>query len=182
MERANREGVVIRSLSRHDYNKPELFQAYINGLISDVDAMVSFATKKTIEEEKAWLKNAISLVESSKAAIFIAETEDLIVGEAAIGLCSDRRKHVAELGISVIKDYRKRGIGTCLMQKILSCAGEKLVPAPKAARLSVFGANSIAIAFYERYGFRVVASIPGQFEFKGELIDEVIMLKELRRR
>ena len=168
---------IIRSLSQGDLKRPEIFLAYINSLIFDQEAMISFSEEKTIEEESAWLVNMLSQVNSSRARIFIAETDGLIVGEAAVCLCPERRQHVAELGVSLIRGYRGYGLGKYLLQKVIDIAKDELVPCPKMIRVSVFSSNDVAISFYQKCGFRAVASIPGQFEFGGRSIDEIVMLK-----
>lgn len=170
---------IIRSLSQDDLKKPEIFLAYINSLVFDQKAMISFSEEKTIEEEMVWLVNMLSLVSLSKARIFIAETDGLIAGEVAICSCPERRQRVAELGISILEGYRGYGLGKYLLQKIVDIAKDELVPRPKMIRISVFSSNDIAISFYQKCGFRAVASIPGQFEFGGRSIDEIVMLKSI---
>ena len=68
------------------------------------------------------------------------------------------------------------GLGSYLMKKILNLAKKELRPKPKIIRLSVFPTNKVAIKLYKKYGFRKVATIPDQLQYKDRLISEVIML------
>jgi ribosomal protein S18 acetylase RimI-like enzyme len=62
------------------------------------------------------------------------------------------------------------------MEEIIKLAKKELRPGLKIIRLSVYSNNKIAIALYKKYGFKEVAKIPKQIQYKGKLIDEIIML------
>ncbi|PIV12707.1 MAG: GNAT family N-acetyltransferase, partial [Candidatus Nealsonbacteria bacterium CG03_land_8_20_14_0_80_36_12] len=47
---------------------------------------------------------------------------------------------------------------------------------PKIIRLSVFPTNKAAIGLYKKLGFKKVAKISKQIQYKGKLVDEIIML------
>lgn len=167
---------IIRNFCEDDLCRPEKFFAYINNLIDDSNAMIPLRVKKTLEQEKGWLMDMLSIVKLSRMAILVAEFDDLIVGGAEVSLCPGRKEHIAEFSISIIKDYRGCGLGSYLLSRIISMA-EKLKPKPMIIRLSVFSGNKHAIALYQKYGFKIIACIPNQFEFDGQLVDEIIMLK-----
>ena len=63
------------------------------------------------------------------------------------------------------------------MTEILKEAEKELKP--KIIRLSVFPENTIAQNLYKKFGFKKVARVPKQLEYKGKLTDEIIMIKEL---
>jgi len=65
------------------------------------------------------------------------------------------------------------------MKEILKLAKRKLKPKPKIILLSVFSTNNIAINLYKKFGFKKVAKIPKQFQYKGKLVDEIVMMRYL---
>jgi len=171
---------IIRNFCEDDLCRPDKFLAYINNLIDDSSAMIPLRVKKTLEQEKEWLTDMLSIVMLSRMVILVAERDNKIVGGAEISLCPERKEHIAEFSISIIKDYRGCGLGSYLLSKIIGMA-ESLKPKPTTIRLSVFSSNKHAIALYQKHGFRMTARIPNQFEFGGQLIDEIIMLKIMKK-
>ena len=74
----------------------------------------------------------------------------------SVGLHPDthrlRRRHTAMLGISVVPEAQRQGVGSALMQAVCDFAdqwGQLL-----RIELSVFTDNAPAIALYQRFGFR----------------------------
>ncbi len=167
----------IRNFCEDDLRSPEKFLAYINNIADDPSAMISIREKKTLEQEKEWLIDMLSIVKISKMVLLVVEFDDLIVGGAEVSLCPGCQEHVAEFSISIIKDYRGIGLGSYLLPRIIDMAEKSLRPNPKIIRLTVFSSNKHAIALYHKYGFETVACIPNQFEFDGQIVDEIIMLK-----
>lgn len=62
------------------------------------------------------------------------------------------------------------------MRETIKLAKKELKPKPRIIRLSVFANNKPAIGLYRKIGFKKVASVPKQLQYKGRLIDEIIML------
>lgn len=106
----------------------------------------------------------------------VAECGKRVVGLTDINLLRERSDHVGNFGISIAKGYRGIGLGKKMMADIIKLAKKELKPKPKIIRLSVFEDNILAIALYKKMGFKEVARMPKQLQYKGELIDELIML------
>jgi ribosomal protein S18 acetylase RimI-like enzyme len=66
-----------------------------------------------------------------------------------------------------------------MMKEIIKLAKKDLRPKPKTIRLNVFQGNKSALVLYKKLGFRKVARIPKQFQYKGKLEDEIVMLLDL---
>ncbi len=71
------------------------------------------------------------------------------------------------------------GLGKFLTQEVIKLAKKELKPAPKIIKLEVYVNNKPAIGLYKKMGFKIVAKIPKQIQYKGKLIGEYIMLKYL---
>jgi len=169
--------IYIRSLNSEDLNQPEKFKEYINSLIDDPDAVVSFKKRRTLNDEIFWLKNTIKQISEHKNVTLLAEDKNKIIGMGGIALQEERREHVALMGLSIIKGYRGIGLGSYLMEKLVDLAKTELEPQPKIIRISTLSINKKGIEFYKKHGFDIVGIIPDQFEYGSELVDEVIMLK-----
>lgn len=168
--------IKIEKLSWRDLRRIKEFQEYINSLIEE-DAMISLNKKQTLEEEKVWLEGTLQNVKEKKEVFLVAKEKNKVIGSSEVKLRKGREKHIGELGISIRKNYRGKGLGTKLMTEILKEAEKELKP--KIIRLSVFPENTIAQNLYKKFGFKKVARIPKQLEYKGKLTDEIIMIKEL---
>jgi RimJ/RimL family protein N-acetyltransferase len=82
-------------------------------------------------------------------------------------------KHSAVLGISVMPAWRKKQIGTILMQHALAwAAGEGAL---RRIELFVFASNSSAIRLYERFGFVVEGRRRDAIRIGGKFVDDLLM-------
>lgn len=65
------------------------------------------------------------------------------------------------LMIGIEKSYRKKGIGSSLLQQILKvCINRKIT----SIELEVAISNPAAIAFYKRHGFHIIDTIPSFYQ------------------
>jgi ribosomal protein S18 acetylase RimI-like enzyme len=106
----------------------------------------------------------------------LAECDDKVIGTTGIDLHRGREAHVGEFGITIKNGYRGIGLGKHLMKEIIKLAKKELKPKPKIIRLSVFPTNKAAIGLYKKLGFKKVAKIPKQIQYKEKLVDEIIIL------
>ena len=167
--------ITIRKLSKEDLRNAKKFQDFINSFVKE-DAQIIMDEKISLKGEKKWLKEKLGRIKKKKAVFLIAEYNNMIVGTAGIDLYIWRKSHVAELGITIKKDYRGMGLGTCLIKEIIKLAKKELKPKPKIIRLDALSTNKPAISLYKKTGFKIVAKIPKQIQYKGKLINEIIML------
>uniref|UniRef100_A0A7J3ZMV0 N-alpha-acetyltransferase n=1 Tax=Fervidicoccus fontis TaxID=683846 RepID=A0A7J3ZMV0_9CREN len=98
----------------------------------------------------------------------VAEVEDNVVGyimcriETGIGffhLLPVKKGHV--VSIAVLKEYRRRGIGSRLM--VESMDAMKRVYNAKEVYLEVRVSNEPAISLYRKLGFQTIRRIPGYY-------------------
>jgi len=112
-----------------------------------------------------------------KTAVYlIAEDGDRIIGLVNIELGRWRKNHIGTLGISIGRNFRGIGLGKHLMREIIKLAKRELKPRPKIIQLEVFANNKPAINLYKKTGFKQVAKLPKQLQWKGRLIDELVMI------
>jgi RimJ/RimL family protein N-acetyltransferase len=125
-------------------------------------------------EERRYLR---SLRRHSHAAVFVAETNGTIVGRLSVSRdIHPASEHVADVGLMVAPEHRRRGAGTALMEAAERWAREVGV---KKLELHVFPYNEPAIALYERLGYRREGLRRRHFRRGGELVDAILMAKDV---
>lgn len=98
---------------------------------------------------------------SPTSLLLVVEVDDQIIGVANLAtLDKDKQSHVAELGISIIKDYWGYGIGQMVVDELLTFAKKVGL---RVITLEVVVENERAIHLYQKFGF----------EIKGELTDRL---------
>lgn len=175
----NGKEIVIREFCPADSRRARDFQRFINSFVGE-GAMLSVNKKKTLKDEREFLRDTLKAIRGRKKVMLLAEHEERIVGDVNVRLLAGRYSHVAMLGIGIINGYRGMGLGSTLMEQIIELAKNQLKRRPKFLRLSVFKNNLPAIALYRKLGFKAVAEVPGQLRYKGKLVNEIIMLMEVR--
>jgi len=173
----NGKKLKIREMNRSDLKRAKDFLDFINSLVEE-EAMILEKKKKNLREEKEWLKNQLKEIREKKRVAILAEDGNKIVGICDCRLGRGRQSHVGEITIGVRKGYQGIGLGKFLFGEILELAKRKL--RPKFFQLSVFEGNEIAKNLYKKFGFKEVAKIPKQIEYKGKLISEIVMIKEAK--
>lgn len=167
--------IIIRKLTKGDLKNVKKFQDFINSFVEE-EAKILVNQKMSLKEEKKWLDGLLKDIKNKKKVFLIAEHNSRIVGSAGVELGMWRKSHIGEFGITIRQGYREIGLGKYLMGEIIKSAKKELKPRPKIIRLTVYINNKPAIKLYEKHGFKKVAKIPKQIQYKGKLIDEIIML------
>ncbi len=101
---------------------------------------------------------------------------------ACADICSHGAKsrvmHRGELGISVRKDFWRRGIGSALMERLIAFAGQS---GYEQIELTVESKNRRAISLYLRYGFTVYGTRPHGMKYPdGSYDNDYLMVRMLQ--
>jgi len=147
----------------------------INSLVEE-RAYISVQKKPTIAEERAYLKNKISEIEKKKGIELFLDINGKVCGGARVSLIDGGpRKHIGELGISIMKEARGKKLGEKLINKIIEKAVKELKV--KIIILYVVSKNKIARNLYKKVGFRQISTIKKGYNHYGEFLDNIIMIK-----
>lgn len=125
----------------------------------------------TLQEQ---IKFIGSFCQLDNAIYLIAMDDEKIVG--SLNFNAGRRKrieHAGEFGISVLKDYWGKGIGTMLMNYMIDWA--KSTKKIRKLNLRVRTDNHNAIALYKKFGFEIEGCISREFQIDNQFYDTYFM-------
>lgn len=132
--------------------------------------------KMTKKEEIKRITNQLRMIEDKESIILVVEIRRKVMGCADVTKEKNpSKKHTANLGISLKKEIRGKGIGKRLLKTVLKEA--KKVLKVKIIKLSVMAPNKIAQNLYKKLGFKEIGRIKKGLRFYQKYVDEVIMTK-----
>ncbi len=107
----------------------------------------------------------------------VACAGDEVVGSLTLHTFPDRprRKHVADLGMSVRDDWQGKGVGTALMQAAMDVADKWLNIL--RIELQVYTDNEPAIRLYKKFGFMVEGTLVRHAFRDGRYVDSYFMAR-----
>lgn len=148
---------------------------FINSLV-DEGAEIAVTQRVTREQEAEWLGRTLASLENDKEFRLVAEIDGKVIANSEITKYSGTSSHICGLGIAIQNGYRDIGIGTRMMECLIS-QGKKW--GLKLIELSVFGTNDRAIHVYRKLGFKQVGIKPNYIFKEGKYIDQVDMMLEI---
>lgn len=107
------------------------------------------------------------------AAVLVAEVDGMIAGR--LSLARDQHpasRHVADLGLMVATRFRRRGVGTALLEAAVAWAAQHGIA---KLELHVFPWNEPAIALYEAFGFEREGLRRGHYRREDGFADAILM-------
>jgi RimJ/RimL family protein N-acetyltransferase len=134
------------------------------------DFLLTTDVWRSASEERRYLRGARR---HPDAAVFVAEDDGRIVARLSVSRdIHPASPHVADLGLMVAADHRRRGIGRALLARAVEWAREAGV---RKLELHVFPWNEPAIGLYEAFGFEREGLRRGHYVREGELVDAILM-------
>lgn len=149
--------------------------AFINALVEE-GADIIMNEPVTREQEADWLGRRLAEIEKGSRFMLLAEVDGTVVANSELTQKTGYSKHVGTLGIAILDGFRDVGIGTEMMNTLISRAEAMGL---KMLTLSVFSTNTRAKHVYEKAGFRATGRIPNELYKNGRFIDLFIMVKEI---
>ena len=114
-----------------------------------------------------------------RALMILAETDEEIIATSDVMPlgAKSRTLHRATLGMSVRQDYWRQGIGSAMMERLISHARQSGF---EQIELEVVSANRRAINLYVKYGFQVYGTRPHGMKYPdGSYANDYMMCKML---
>ena len=130
----------------------------------------------TEEQERGILQ---WFIDSERDAMIIAEVDGSVVGNCSFSPVGKkiRVRHRCSIGIALYEKVWGLGIGTYLLQELITKAKEC---GYEQMELNVVSRNERAVKLYEKMGFVKCGSMPNAMKHKdGTYDDDIMMVKQL---
>lgn len=145
----------------------------VTDLVNSVGAESRFVLREratwSLEEERRTFASA----DGSRSVFFVCELAGRIVGLLNLARGAWKKdRHVAEFGMSCLREYRGIGVGSALLDRGVAWARALGV---RKLTLEVFATNDPAIGLYRKAGFAEEARLRDQYIIDGQPVDGVLM-------
>lgn len=151
---------------------------FINELSKERTFIRYQGEQETLESETKYLESRLEAIKNKKAVHLLAFSENKLIAATEIHMMDKTEKHVGIFGISVIKDFRGKGLGKLLVELVLKEA-KKEIPDIKIVTLEVFSTNDIAKGLYKKLGFIEYGMLPNGITRGGKFEDAILMYKNI---
>ncbi len=125
---------------------------------------------RSVGDERRFLRGVQS---HADAAVYVAEDDGRVVGR--LSLARDPHpasRHVADLGLMVAAEHRRRGVGKALLGEAVAWSRSVGI---RKLELHVFPWNEPALKLYESFGFEREGYRKRHYLRGGELVDAILM-------
>jgi RimJ/RimL family protein N-acetyltransferase len=168
-------GVSIRDLRSDDVDR---LLAFMNPLIIEDTYIDMTGRPLTRDEEEHFVAARRAEMAMGDNVMRVAISGDAVLATGELRRFPGRRRHVAELGVSVSARHRDHGLGTAMVEDLIAQAQRLGV---RRLVLRVFSNNDRAQQVYRNCSFVECGRIPGMVRFRGEDVDEVWMTRTVER-
>ena len=167
----NQQTAILRHATVEDAND---YIEFLKDIASETEHIVRYPEEVNIslEQEQTFLQSMETNPDAIQLAVYY---NNQLVGSASFSCLrnSYKLRHRAEVGISIKKDYWNLGIGTQLLQEIISLA---IKHGFEQLELEVSSENTRAISLYQKIGFIECGRIPHGFKLKNNRYADLIMM------
>lgn len=133
---------------------------------------LSSSSEFTITEEEE-TKIIADRVDNELALMLVADAGGQIIGLAHCNSARLGYKHTYDLGITVNKDWRDKGVGTAMLSAMIEWCHNN--PNVRRLELWVFPNNPRAMHVYEKLGFEHEGVRRKSYLKQGEMLDLILM-------
>jgi len=126
-----------------------------------------------VEEER----NFIGGKSGANGVVYICLESFRVIGLLSAGRKSPQQlSHSCDFGVSVLKEYRNKKIGTQLVKLLIEWANENNV---QRVELSIIENNVAAMRLYKRLGFSEEGKKKGAVKIDNQYLDMIEMVKRV---
>ncbi|MCX6732878.1 MAG: GNAT family protein [Candidatus Roizmanbacteria bacterium] len=167
--------ILIRHVRRDDV---ERLLHFMNTISTEQTYIMMQGEQMSLEEESRYIENFMHKVANRLAVKLLVFHGEELIGVGDIVVKEKIEKHIGVFGLIISKEWRQKGLGSFLMNKVIEEA-QKNITGLQIITLGVFSNNPVARKLYEKIGFKEYGLLPKGLQYKGELVDHVYMYKSL---
>ncbi len=176
----NGDQVTLRTPRREDLQElASFFNDLVNEKLTDQDSELHTGFDRTVSlvEESQWLDELLDSVKKGDMVSIVATLDGKIVANGGVtrGKYSETNHH-GELGLTVAKAYRRKGIGRIMIERLIA---ESQNMGVKTLKVEFLSTNQAAKAAYQKAGFLETGKILGKVLRNGKYIDASIMSRHI---
>lgn len=170
----NGKELVLRSATEAD---AEMLINYLKTICGETPFLI-----KEPEEITLTMEREIEIInrnnEAERGAMILGFLDGEYVGNCSINAYGQSRyRHRASIGIALFQKFNGQGIGTAMMEKLISLAREIGF---EQLELEVVAGNERALHLYQKMGFEMYGTFPNNMKYKdGTYADCYFMMKKL---
>jgi len=152
----------------------------LSGVVAVIRSVVDAETDvvaESVADQLAFEETLFRRSPTECRAVFVATVADDVVGW--VHGCRPEPATLsgtAELTLGVLEEYRRHGIGSHLLQRGVAWAASE---GCRKVYQSLPATNEVGIDFLEENGWRVEAVREDHYEIEGDLVDEVMLARDL---
>lgn len=170
------ESIVVRSAQPGDAHA---LIALTQAMMAEGKFMVTASEdfNVTIEQQEAWIQSHAS---DEGKILLVAIAQEQVIGALHFRSGVRRRlAHQGDFGMSVLKEWRERGVGSALVRSLLAWGSAN--PLIEQIRLSVLATNEAAIRLYTAMGFAQEGRLMNQAKLNdGTYTDLILMARSVK--
>ncbi|MBV8976381.1 MAG: GNAT family N-acetyltransferase [Alphaproteobacteria bacterium] len=164
--------MAVRPLTQGDYDA--LRDIRLEALARHPTAFAADPELESAMDRDAWLARLASAVTLG------GFVDDALMGIVVFSRPTSRKlAHTGDLGAMYVRGAAR---GSGLADALVTAAIETAAGSVEQIKLTVNAANTRAIRFYARHGFREIGRIPRSLNIAGIYYDEVLMLRTITPR
>lgn len=147
------------------------------GTIRDVTSEAPYIIASGVAEQMAYEDTLVRWCPNRCRVVFVATVDSDVVGWAHVAMSEvEELASTAELTLGVMSTYRRHGMGSHLLHRGVEWAASR---GCRKVYNSLPATNEQAIDFLEASGWAVEAVRPDHYEIAGDLVDEVMLARQL---
>ncbi|MFH1337445.1 MAG: GNAT family N-acetyltransferase [Nanoarchaeota archaeon] len=151
----------------------------INDLLNSIikeDIHWSVIKTTALKTREKWLKECVNKIKKGETIMYILEKKGEIIGMASAKRERDRRNHIWEIGYQIKENYRKTGLCTLLMTKLIESLKKNGAESLIAWTVST---NNGSMDILNKFDFKIAGRIRKGVKFSNKNYADYVLYQRM---